>query len=339
MAAIMQNKRKRESQDMAGGRPAPGMHQTPNDFEQHYLQTDDDGMDNADGVMDFAAAFAQHGADPTDTTNQQQDAVQTQAQGGDGGQSASDTAAAAIAQYHTMTVPQSTEQSFMTQATDGGDKQANSAGDQAPSSAQQRTSSFSDFDVSANQASPNGETSPTALSNPNGPKPAVGTEEWHKVRRDNHKEGMFTNHIRPNLLQLLILLQSSVAGVKQLTRASTSSPRSSRAARRTKAASSRAPYNSSPSSRRTRRRTSRSGRSRSCLRSKPSPSSALAATSSKPSATGRGRSASSGRKPGRKPVPPSMMRRPMLTPRMSTSGLSPLFCDSFFVCTCSKLAG
>jgi hypothetical protein len=24
----------------------------------------------------------------------------------------------------------------------------------------------------------------------NGPKPAVGTDEWHKVRRDNHKEGM-----------------------------------------------------------------------------------------------------------------------------------------------------
>ncbi|KYG47640.1 hypothetical protein M433DRAFT_62733, partial [Acidomyces richmondensis BFW] len=25
-------------------------------------------------------------------------------------------------------------------------------------------------------------------SNPNAPKPAVGSDEWHKIRRDNHKE-------------------------------------------------------------------------------------------------------------------------------------------------------
>ena len=27
-------------------------------------------------------------------------------------------------------------------------------------------------------------------------KPAVGTDEWHKVRRDNHKEGMYCQQIR-----------------------------------------------------------------------------------------------------------------------------------------------
>ena len=30
------------------------------------------------------------------------------------------------------------------------------------------------------------------VSAPNGSKPAVGTDEWHKVRRDNHKEGTDT---------------------------------------------------------------------------------------------------------------------------------------------------
>jgi len=32
-----------------------------------------------------------------------------------------------------------------------------------------------------------GQSSPTA---PGGAKPPVGSEEWHKVRRDNHKEGL-----------------------------------------------------------------------------------------------------------------------------------------------------
>lgn len=173
MAAM--NKRKRESHDIAGGRAAPAMAQTGDEFESHYLHTDD-GMDGAGAVMDFSAAFTQHG---DDGTNQQGD-----------GKSASDTAAAAMAQYHTMTVPQSTEQSFMT-GTEG-DKQTGSA-DQSGSNVQHRNSSFGDFDTSAIQSSPNGETSPT---NPNAsmstPKPPVGSEEWHKVRKDNHKEGMLT---------------------------------------------------------------------------------------------------------------------------------------------------
>ena len=174
--AAMQHKRKRDAHDMAGGRAAPSMAQTSNEFEQHYLQTDD-GMDGTDGVMDFAAALAHHGADPNDANN------------GDGtGQSASDTAAAAMAQYHTMTVPQSTEQSFMTGGNEG-DKQPGSI-DQSGSSVQHRNSSFGDFDTTI-QSSPNGDTSPTSGANAgmSAPKPPVGSDEWHKVRKDNHKEG------------------------------------------------------------------------------------------------------------------------------------------------------
>ena len=177
--AALQNKRKRDAGDIAGGRAAPGMQQTGNEFEQHYLQ-DDDGMDN---TLDFAAALAaQHGTDPGDGANHQ-GAGQMQVQGGNG-QSASDTAAAAIAQFHTMTVPPSTEQSFITQPT----------AEQGGSSAQRRASNFNDVDTSAVQSSPNGDTSPTGLGvsadllGGRG-KPPVGSDEWHKVRKDNHKEG------------------------------------------------------------------------------------------------------------------------------------------------------
>ena len=182
MASMQNTKRKRESHDMAGGRAAPGMVQSGHDFAQHYLQTDDDGMDN----MDFATALAHSAADGSSD--------QMHAHGGDGsGQSTTDTAAAAMAQYHTMTVPQSTESSFMAQPTQGGDGQVGSSVDQGGSGVQQRNSSFGDFDISGVQSSPNGNTSPTAgpTSGTQGtPKPPVGSEEWHKVRKDNHKEGI-----------------------------------------------------------------------------------------------------------------------------------------------------
>ncbi|KAK3706468.1 basic helix-loop-helix protein [Vermiconidia calcicola] len=187
--AMVQNKRKRDSQDMAGMRAAPGMIQTSNEFEQHYLQSGGDELDGTDEVMNFAEALAQESAEQA-ARDAQHNGDQMQGQVGDGGvNSASDTAAAAMAQYHTMTVPQSTEQSFLAQQGEGGDRQGSGA-DQGSSSAQQRTSSFGDFDVSGVQGSPNGNASPTGApsSNPNAPKPSVGSDEWHKIRKDNHKE-------------------------------------------------------------------------------------------------------------------------------------------------------
>lgn len=204
--ATLASKRKRDSHDMPNMRAAPGMSVGGHDFDPQYFQGD--GMD---GNMDFAAVLAQHNADPSGNVeeeeqdvedvgqlqHQQQHQHQQQQQlqtGGGAGPSASDTAAAAMAQYHTMTVPQSTEQSFLQQQTieAAGERQGSSSVD--PASAQQRTSSFDDFNVSpmkeGQSTQQNGETSPTAdPSNPNGPKPAVGSDEWHKVRRDNHKEG------------------------------------------------------------------------------------------------------------------------------------------------------
>lgn len=203
--ATLASKRKRDPHDMPELRAAPGLNIGGHDFEQQYFHTEGVGMENN---MDFVAALAQHGTDiPSGAVeDDEHGAHQTlgqvlqQTRGGEGaGQSASDTAAAAMAQYHTMTVPQTTEQSFMQQqqaveAT--GETQESPSGD--PATAQHRTSSFGDFDLNTSkdgQTTQDGDTSPNAAAadgNPNGPKPAVGSDEWHKVRRDNHKEGKST---------------------------------------------------------------------------------------------------------------------------------------------------
>lgn len=203
MAAVMahsMSKRKRDTHDMPNVRAAPGMGTNDgSDFTQQYLHTDDDGMDAADTNMDFAAVLAQHNGGPQQSAEQaQHDAQahpqqrsQAQVQGPHRpGQSASDTATAALAQYHTMTVPQPTEQSFMNQPTENG----NRAVEQTPTS-QHRNSSFGDMDFNAmkeNQQPTDGDSSPNnagGQQTPSQNKPAVGTDEWHKVRRDNHKEG------------------------------------------------------------------------------------------------------------------------------------------------------
>jgi hypothetical protein len=81
-----------------------------------------------------------------------------------------------------MSVPQPTENTFMHQPTEGGDRISGTPVDQTPV---QRSGSFGDMEVSG----PNGDAS-SPLPGHNIPnKPTVGSDEWHKVRRDNHKEG------------------------------------------------------------------------------------------------------------------------------------------------------
>jgi len=77
---------------------------------------------------------------------------------------ASLTAAAALAGvYPTMTIPQPTDVSFATQGSDNQD------------------GSF--MDNSQQEGSFNEHSTPSGRN-----KPAVGSDEWHKVRKDNHKE-------------------------------------------------------------------------------------------------------------------------------------------------------
>lgn len=85
--------------------------------------------------------------------------------------SASSTAAAALAGiYPTMTIPQPTDVSFATQ---------NSDPDRNPDS------SFMD---NSQQGGDSFMETSTPSGRGTGSKPAVGSDEWHKVRKDNHKE-------------------------------------------------------------------------------------------------------------------------------------------------------
>ena len=86
---------------------------------------------------------------------------------------ASSTAAAALAGiYPTMSIPQPTEVSFATQGSDS---------DRNPDASFMDNSQAGDSFMEQSQ--------PVRA-----PKPAVGSDEWHKVRKDNHKEGKQTTH-------------------------------------------------------------------------------------------------------------------------------------------------
>lgn len=179
-------------------RAAPGMDPEDMNFEQYTMATEDDGQD-----IDFGGpplAPQSHNEVPLmhDTSLQQPQQPQQQqqpeqpttnhqrshSQNQSAIPSASDTATAALAHHYTMSVPQPTENTFMHQPTEGGDRVSATPVDHTPV---QRSASFGDMEV----AGPNGDaSSPTgAQATPGGSKPTVGSDEWHKVRRDNHKEG------------------------------------------------------------------------------------------------------------------------------------------------------
>ncbi|WPH04254.1 putative myc-type, basic helix-loop-helix (bHLH) domain-containing protein [Acrodontium crateriforme] len=180
--SAMANKRKRDAQDMPNMRAAPPMTSEGHDFSQPY------GMDGDESEA-FAALVAHHNAESADVhlDHQQQDQSTDH---NNNAQSASDTAAAAMAQFHTMTVPQSTEEAFMRDSNDnvGSERPPGQQMDQDDPTIPHRNSSFGDFDGKDTQGGANGDMSSTDPSNPNDTKPTVGSEAWHKVRRDNHKE-------------------------------------------------------------------------------------------------------------------------------------------------------
>jgi transcriptional regulator CBF1 len=106
--------------------------------------------------------------------------------GMNGGSDASQqTAAAALAAgsiYPTMNVPQPTDMSF--------------------------ASTGSDHNQSFNMNEHDGQhfESPSGAGRgDHAPKPAVGTDEWHRVRRDNHKEGEFetSSNLQTSSIQYL----------------------------------------------------------------------------------------------------------------------------------------
>lgn len=152
------NKRKRDSLDQGANRSAPGQRPGSNSGELSDQAT-----------ANFLAAHNASGGHngDMDHANNSLDFGSLGHQNGGGNQpNTSDTAAAAL--HYSMTVPQATELSFQSQASIGDD--------------------FSGLDALKTGASSVNNAAATNESPTSQHKPAVGTDEWHKLRRDNHKE-------------------------------------------------------------------------------------------------------------------------------------------------------
>ena len=119
---------------------------------------------------------------------------------GEGNNGVSSTAAAALAAQLSGSRP--TDMSFMSanSGTDG-EQQIDSSFDMGNGNNQNRHTQGTPYNL-APFTSPGGTAEQVQAaregSNGGGVKPPVGSDEWHKVRRDNHKEGMST----PQLSQL-----------------------------------------------------------------------------------------------------------------------------------------
>ncbi len=123
----------------------------------------DDDQAGAAQSLDFSA-LAQH--------NHQQN-------GTSAASDATSTAAAALAGiYPSLTVPQPTDMSFASTGSGGEGETSFHIGD---GDGQQGAQHF-DMESLGREAH-------TGRESAGGQKPQVGTEEWHRVRRDNHKEG------------------------------------------------------------------------------------------------------------------------------------------------------
>jgi len=164
--SAMGNKRKRTSLDHVG--PARTFPRTANMTGENPEMGQFNTSDMTD--TDFTAALTQHNNG------------EAHQNGGGIASAATDTAAAALTAYGNMTVPQPTEMSFANQPTQG-----------ASDSFMGQNSEYDPLGQNQQSA---GDQSPSGPGSAN--KPAVGSDEWHKVRRDNHKEGKsgpFANYV------------------------------------------------------------------------------------------------------------------------------------------------
>lgn len=129
--------------------------------DNSFLVNHQDNDSAVEALQDYSALHQQAGSE-----NQN---------GGHEHANASSTAAAALAGlYPSMTIPQPTDVSFAAQTSDGerGDSSFNLDHDAS-------VQGGDSFNMDGGSGGGRGSSS----------KPAVGSEEWHKVRKDNHKEG------------------------------------------------------------------------------------------------------------------------------------------------------
>jgi transcriptional regulator CBF1 len=151
-------KRKRQSSDEGAMRPT-GFARSDGNAGPHddnsaasFLAQSDEGLPQGPGGLDMSG-LPHSGANNSN---------------------ASDTAAAALSHAY-MSVPQSTELSFTANGGDSPDVRRERFDDHIRSQL-----------TGANVGQPQ---SPPSAGGNSGSKPPVGSDEWHRQRRDNHKEG------------------------------------------------------------------------------------------------------------------------------------------------------
>ena len=173
------NKRKRESSDHAGSTRQAGSRNAPasNNVHANGQDASDSSHDpypndsNNHDLINISEQLSQHIA------NVNSNAAPTTA-----------AAAALAANMPQLTVPQPTDFSFSNSGsgTDP-DRQLDSSFDMGGGSdeGQNHHTQGTPYNLDAYQ----GGAATHGQDGDNGGKPPVGSEEWHKVRRDNHKEG------------------------------------------------------------------------------------------------------------------------------------------------------
>ena len=176
------NKRKREASDHTGVVRQPGSRHAPAPNNVHG-----NGQDNSNSSHDpYSNDSNNH--DFTSMSEQLSRHIANV-----NANAAPNTAAAALAaSMPQLTVPQPTDFSFSNSGsgTDP-DRQLDSSYDMGGGSdeGQNHHTQGTPYNLDAYQ----GGAAAHGQDADNGGKPPVGSEEWHKVRRDNHKEGEFSS--------------------------------------------------------------------------------------------------------------------------------------------------
>ncbi|KAI9760218.1 MAG: Carbon-nitrogen hydrolase [Chaenotheca gracillima] len=153
----------------------------------------DDLQNSSSTSLDFNAAMSQHQSNqhqsnPSDTQHlngdQQHQQSSQQSQQPNAAEATSTAAAALAGIYTNMTVPQPTEIAFAKQPTTSNDMDSSFTMDENGNT-HEVTQEYLEALARGGAAPPSsgGRDSIGA-----GSKPAVGSDEWHRVRRDNHKE-------------------------------------------------------------------------------------------------------------------------------------------------------
>jgi hypothetical protein len=169
------SKRKRESLDQNGHRKPPGHWSTSSSTlhgNGHNTESNEFLLSTSNETNSISHHIAQHLASASPST----------------------AAAALAANMPQLTVPQPTELSFpSTGSGNDADRQLDSSFDIGGGSDgdQNQHTQGGHYNLDPYQGTTGAESQSVRDQDGSGGKPAVGTDEWHKVRRDNHKEGQF----------------------------------------------------------------------------------------------------------------------------------------------------